>query len=108
MKTTMWKMTGVALLALAAATPGWAQKKTLAVVVKGLDNPFFTVLGDGCALWNKQNPNSEYTCLYTGPASSADEAGEVQEFHASRSAGAANSLHSTDPIQVPPHARTRP
>jgi ribose transport system substrate-binding protein len=54
------------------------QKKTLAVVVKGLDNPFFTVLGDGCALWNKENPKSEYTCLYTGPASSADEAGEVQ------------------------------
>jgi ribose transport system substrate-binding protein len=54
------------------------KKKTLAVVVKGLDNPFFTVLGDGCALWNKENPNSEYTCLYTGPASSADETGEVK------------------------------
>jgi ribose transport system substrate-binding protein len=36
------------------------------------------VLGDGCALWNKENPNSEYTCLYTGPASSADETGEIQ------------------------------
>ena len=36
------------------------------------------MLGDGCALWNKENPKSEYTCLYTGPASSADEAGEVQ------------------------------
>jgi ribose transport system substrate-binding protein len=68
----------LALLVLLAAAPAWAQKKTLAVVVKGLDNPFFTVLGDGCALWNKENPNSEYTCLYTGPASSADEAGEVQ------------------------------
>jgi ribose transport system substrate-binding protein len=55
-----------------------ADKKVLAVVVKGLDNPFFTVLGDGCALWNKENPDSEYECLYTGPASSADEAGEVQ------------------------------
>ena len=76
--TTMLKITGAVLLAVAASTPAWAQKKTLAVVVKGLDNPFFTVLGDGCALWNKQNPNSEYTCLYTGPASSADEAGEVQ------------------------------
>ena len=29
-------------------------------------------------MWNKENPNSEYTCLYTGPASSADETGEVQ------------------------------
>jgi ribose transport system substrate-binding protein len=67
------------LVAFVAASPAMAQqKKTLAVVVKGLDNPFFTVLGDGCALWNKENPKSEYTCLYTGPASSADEAGEVQ------------------------------
>src|SRR5215510_4974844 len=69
---------GVALCALVVAGPAAAQKKTLAVVVKGLDNPFFTVLGDGCAKWNKENANSEYTCLYTGPASSADEAGEVQ------------------------------
>ena len=67
-----------AFVALVAAGPAAAQKKTLAVVVKGLDNPFFTVLGDGCALWNKENPKSEYTCLYTGPASSADEAGEIQ------------------------------
>ena len=78
MRKTMLKITGALLLAALAASPGWAQKKTLAVVVKGLDNPFFTVLGDGCALWNKENPSSEYTCLYTGPASSADEAGEIQ------------------------------
>jgi ribose transport system substrate-binding protein len=67
-----------AAFALAGADQAMAQKKTLAVVVKGLDNPFFTVLGDGCAKWNKENPNSEYTCLYTGPASTADEAGEVR------------------------------
>lgn len=47
-------------------------------MVKGLDNPFFTVLGDGCARWNRENASSEYTCLYTGPASSADEAGQIQ------------------------------
>ena len=74
--------TGLLLIAAAvfavAAGPAMAQKKTLAVVVKGLDNPFFTVLGNGCAKWNAENPNSEYECLYTGPASSADEAGEVQ------------------------------
>jgi len=64
-------------LALSAGT-AMAQKKTLAVVVKGLDNPFFTVLGNGCAKWNEENPDSEYTCLYTGPALSSDEAGEVQ------------------------------
>jgi ribose transport system substrate-binding protein len=69
---------GAGLVALAGADQAVAQKKTLAVVVKGLDNPFFTVLGDGCALWNKENPNSEYTCLYTGPASTTDEAGEVR------------------------------
>jgi ribose transport system substrate-binding protein len=73
-----------ALLLFAAAAlavgagPAMAQKKTLAVVVKGLDNPFFTVLGNGCHDWNKANPDSEYECLYTGPALTSDEAGEVQ------------------------------
>jgi len=78
MKKSIRIALGVALAALMAAGPAMAQKKTLAIVVKGLDNPFFTVLGDGCAKWNKENAKSEYTCLYTGPASSADEAGEVQ------------------------------
>ena len=78
MKKLLLMALGVSLAALVATSPAMAQKKTLAVVVKGLDNPFFTVLGDGCALWNKQNPTSEYTCLYTGPASSADEAGQIQ------------------------------
>jgi ribose transport system substrate-binding protein len=68
----------VAALALSVGAANAADKKTLAVVVKGLDNPFFTVLGNGCALWNKENPTSEYECLYTGPALSSDEAGEVQ------------------------------
>jgi ribose transport system substrate-binding protein len=77
-KTLLLTLTGAALLAFAFSGPAMAQKKTLAVVVKGLDNPFFTVLGNGCALWNKENPKSEYTCLYTGPASTADEAGEIQ------------------------------
>jgi len=77
-KTSLLALTGIALLGFALSGTAMAQKKTLAVVVKGLDNPFFTVLGNGCALWNKENPKSEYTCLYTGPASSADEAGEVQ------------------------------
>ena len=78
MKKPVLILASVAALALAVSSPAMAQKKTLAVVVKGLDNPFFTVLGNGCALWNKENPKSEYKCLYTGPASSADEAGEVQ------------------------------
>ena len=71
-------MAAVALVAIAASQAVAQEKKTLAVVVKGLDNPFFTVLGNGCAKWNENNPTSEYTCLYTGPALSSDEAGEVQ------------------------------
>jgi ribose transport system substrate-binding protein len=67
-----------AVLALSAGSATAQEKKTLAVVVKGLDNPFFTVLGNGCAKWNEENADSEYECLYTGPALSSDEAGEVQ------------------------------
>ena len=65
-------------LAASVGIANAADKKTLAVVVKGLDNPFFTVLGNGCAKWNKDHADSEYECLYTGPALSSDEAGEVQ------------------------------
>src|SRR4051812_48066515 len=64
MKKSFLTLASLALAALLAAAPALAQKKTLAVVVKGLDNPFFTVLGDGCKKWNQENPNSEYTCLY--------------------------------------------
>ena len=78
MKKLMLVLAGVAVLSLLMSGAAMAQKKTLAVVVKGLDNPFFTVLGNGCELWNKENPSSEYKCVYTGPASSADEAGEVR------------------------------
>jgi ribose transport system substrate-binding protein len=46
--------------------------------VKGLDNPFFEAINQGCQKWNKENPDSEYECFYTGPASTSDEAGEAQ------------------------------
>jgi ribose transport system substrate-binding protein len=78
MKRTLLLVVCLVSVALGGTAMAQGKKKILAVVVKGLDNPFFTVLGDGCALWNKENPNSEYTCLYTGPASSADETGEVK------------------------------
>lgn len=55
-----------------------AQDKTLAIVVKGLDNPFFEQINLGCQKWNRENAASGYKCYYTGPASSADEVGEVQ------------------------------
>ena len=66
------------LVCLAAGAVDAQEKKTLAIVVKGLDNPFFEQINLGCQKWQAENPDSEYTCLYTGPASSADEAGEVQ------------------------------
>ncbi|MBL1421598.1 MAG: substrate-binding domain-containing protein [Alphaproteobacteria bacterium] len=53
-------------------------KDILAIVVKGLDNPFFEQINLGCQQWMAENADSKYECLYTGPASSADEAGEVQ------------------------------
>ena len=53
-------------------------KKQLVIVVKGLDNPFFEAINQGCQKWNKENPDSEYECFYTGPASTSDEAGEAQ------------------------------
>src|SRR6185369_4738569 len=48
------------------------------IVVKGLDNPFFEAIHQGCEKWNSENASSEYECFYTGPASTSDEAGEAQ------------------------------
>lgn len=67
-----------AALAIVAGSAMAQDKKVLAIVVKGLDNPFFEQINLGCQEWLKNNADSEYECLYTGPASSADEAGEVQ------------------------------
>ena len=53
-------------------------KKQLVIVVKGLDNPFFEAINQGCQKWNSENASSEYECFYTGPASTSDEAGEAQ------------------------------
>lgn len=71
-------MLGAGALAVMAGAAHAQDKKVLAIVVKGLDNPFFEEINKGCQQWNADNPDSEYTCFYTGPASSADEAGEVQ------------------------------
>lgn len=59
-------------------TAAMAQEKTLAIVVKGLDNPFFEQINLGCQKWNAENAGKGFKCFYTGPASSADEAGAVQ------------------------------
>ncbi|MCX5515677.1 sugar ABC transporter substrate-binding protein [Kaistia algarum] len=73
-----------ALLLIAAAAfalsagDALAAKKQLVIVVKGLDNPFFEAIHQGCERWNKENADSEFECFYTGPASTSDEAGEAQ------------------------------
>ena len=69
-------LVAAATLALGAG-PALA-KKQLVIVVKGLDNPFFEAINQGCQKWNAENASSEYECFYTGPASTSDEAGEAQ------------------------------
>lgn len=59
------------------AGPAMAQKQ-LVIVVKGLDNPFFEAINQGCQKWNRENAGSQYKCFYTGPASTSDEVGEAQ------------------------------
>ena len=78
MKKTILALAGIALIGALAGGVQAQDKKVLAVVVKGLDNPFFTVMGQGCADWNAAHTDSEYECLFTGPALSSDETGEVQ------------------------------
>ena len=68
----------LAATALALIAGPALAKKQLVIVVKGLDNPFFEAINQGCQKWNKENADSEYECFYTGPASTSDEAGEAQ------------------------------
>lgn len=68
----------IAGLAALTASPAFAEKKQLVIVVKGLDNAFFEAIHQGCEKWNSENASSEYECFYTGPASTSDEAGEAQ------------------------------
>ena len=76
MKKTLALFVGAALTL--AATSAIAQKKQLVIVVKGLDNPFFEAINQGCQKWNRENASAQYSCFYTGPASTSDEAGEAQ------------------------------
>ncbi len=78
MKRLHYFVATTAIVALSAGIGAAQDKKTLAIVVKGLDNPFFEQINLGCQKWMEENADSEYECLYTGPASSADESGEVQ------------------------------
>jgi len=76
MRKSLLLVAAAAVLTLGAG-PALA-KKQLVIVVKGLDNPFFEAIHQGCEKWNKENASSEYQCFYTGPASTSDEAGEAQ------------------------------
>jgi ribose transport system substrate-binding protein len=76
MRRSLLLIAAAAVLTLGAG-PALA-KKQLVIVVKGLDNPFFEAIHQGCEKWNNENASSEYHCFYTGPASTSDEAGEAQ------------------------------
>ena len=71
-------LAATAAMALGASQALSQEKKQLVIVVKGLDNPFFEAINQGCQKWNSENASSEYECFYTGPASTSDEAGEAQ------------------------------
>ena len=76
LRRNTYLLAGAAIMALTGSA--FAEDQTLAIVVKGLDNPFFEQINLGCQKWNNENASSGYKCFYTGPASSADEVGEVQ------------------------------
>jgi len=71
-------LTLAAIVLALGAGQAVAAKKQLVIVVKGLDNPFFESIHQGCLKWNSENAGSDYECFYTGPASTSDEAGEAQ------------------------------
>lgn len=103
MKKTMMVLAGALTVAMLSSGAAYAQKKVLAINVKGLDNGFFTVMGQGCADWNAANPDSEYECHFSGPALTSDEAGQIQmvrDLFASGVAGIAIS-----PSNAPAMAR---
>jgi ribose transport system substrate-binding protein len=78
MKKSMLMLAGAVAFAFVSGAVQAQEKKILAIAVKGLDNPFFEQINLGCQEWQANNPDSDYTCLYTGPASTADEAGQIQ------------------------------
>ena len=80
-------------------------KKQLVIVVKGLDNPFFEAIHQGCEKWNSENADSEYECFYTGPASTSDEAGEAQVIQDMLSKPSTAAI-AISPSNAPLHAQT--
>lgn len=77
MKKTWMCIAALGALAMMAST-AFAADKTLALVVKGLDNPYFDLMHQGCERANKELNKEGYNCYYTGPTTAADESAEVQ------------------------------
>jgi ribose transport system substrate-binding protein len=96
-------LAAAAVMALGAG-PALA-KKQLVIVVKGLDNPFFEAIHQGCEKWNKENASAEYECFYTGPASTSDEAGEAQIIQ-DMLAKPTTAAMAISPSNAPLHAQT--
>jgi ribose transport system substrate-binding protein len=94
-----------AALALSAGAGLAQDKKQLVIVVKGLDNPFFEAIHQGCEKWNGENADSEYECFYTGPASTSDEAGEAQIIQ-DMLAKPSTAAIAISPSNAPLHAQT--
>ena len=78
MKSTSIFIAALGALAMMAGTASAKDYKTLALVVKGLDNPYFDLMHQGCERANKTLHKEGYTCYYTGPATAADEGAEVR------------------------------
>ena len=98
-------LAATAALALVAGGAAAQDKKQLVIVVKGLDNPFFEAINQGCQKWNAENPDSEYECFYTGPASTSDEAGEAQVIQDMLSKPSTAAI-AISPSNAPLHAQT--
>ena len=56
-------LTSALILATGVGAANADDKKTLAIVVKGLDNPFFEQINLGCQQWLSENKDSEYECF---------------------------------------------
>ena len=50
-----------------APAPMAQDKKQLVIVVKGLDNPFFEAIHQGCEKWNSENADSRVRVLLHRP-----------------------------------------
>ncbi len=60
-------LAATAALALGASHALAQEKKQLVIVVKGLDNPFFEAINQGCQKWNAENASFRIRVLLHRP-----------------------------------------